>query len=128
MGPPVSKKLHSTICIVLLSGFVSQNVWLQQEHRSERESGPGSLLAGVDIMLNTHFIKRRFHKSNFIIAPIPGTGPFLWTRAVLCPYRCSFICHKTRNRLLARFQTVRVIFTITYKHTNHKYHCKQKIF
>ena len=28
-----TKKLHSTICIVLLSEFVSRNAWLQQFHK-----------------------------------------------------------------------------------------------
>ena len=34
LGPAGVIKLHSTICIVLLSEFVSQNTWLQQLHFS----------------------------------------------------------------------------------------------
>ena len=48
-------KLHSTICIVLLSEFVSQNAWLQQEQKlelamtadrevAEGSEGPGKAL------------------------------------------------------------------------------------
>ena len=90
------------------------------EHRPERESGPGSLLAGVDITLNIHFIKRHFHKSSLIIAPIPGTDPFLWPWAALLLVIKQETEYWPDSRLY-------VLFLQSHTNTQHKYHCKQKI-
>ena len=47
LGPAGVIKLHSTICIVLLSEFVSQNAWLQHWNQPSPPSVQSQLLKGV---------------------------------------------------------------------------------
>ena len=58
-------KLHSTICIVLLSEFVSQNMWLQQTHVAGTQAQPKPCL-GLKPSQNPWYLVPWPHEAQFL--------------------------------------------------------------